>query len=129
MSGYHLHQGDSLESFPRDYPELFLQETPLSEPVCIVVQNAGLGEWLVRELTRNTGAVMGMRILMPEQALRRFAGGYPTARKLVSPDGRDPGMENSTLFRGEGRGLLFMDSLKLTVFKALEEVLAGSDPL
>lgn len=129
MSGYHLHQGISLKSFPEINPELFLQEDPLSEPVCIVVQNAGLGEWLTRSLARRQGGVMGLQIMMPEQALRRFAGGYSTARQMVSPDGSDPGADNSTLSRGEGCGLLFMDGLKLAVYKAVEESVSGEDPL
>lgn len=94
-------------------PELFLQENPLSEPVYTVVQNTGLGDWLVRYLAETTGAVMGPRILMPEQALRKFSSDYPTARRILS----------------EERGLLFMDGMKLTLFKALEEVLKDDDPV
>ena len=81
VSGYHLHQGVSLEAFPGQFPHLFLREHPLSDPLYIVVQNVGLGEWLNRSLARHRGAVMGMRILMPEQALRLFAGGFATARR------------------------------------------------
>jgi len=124
MSGYHLHQSSRLESFPERYPDIFLQKNPLSDPVYTVVQNSGLGEWLIRFLAKQQGAVMGPRILMPEQALRRFAAGYPKARRLLQMDEIGEGApEGKTLTRG----LLFMDGMKLTVFKALEEVLSGDD--
>ena len=121
MSGYFLYQSSRLESFPERFPEIFLQENPLSAPVYIVVQNSGLGEWLVRFLAEKRGAVMGPRILMPEQALRKFAEGYPTAKRLLSFEG--------TAGEKKNRGLLFMDGMKLTVFKAIEEALKGNDPV
>ncbi len=118
MSGYFLYQSSSLESFPGRFPELFLQETPLDPPVYTVVQNTGLGEWLVRYLAQLRTAVMGPRILMPEQALRKFAERYPTAKRILAIDDSP-----------KRRGLLFMDGMKLTVFKALSEVLRDSDPV
>ncbi len=129
MSGYHLHQSSRLESFPEGFPDIFLQKTPLSDPVYTVVQNSGLGEWLIRFLAKQQGAVMGPRILMPEQGLRKFASGYPTARGLLLMDeaGSDVGEVETSDGRPTTRGLLFMDGMKLTVFKALEEVLAGDD--
>jgi len=125
MSGYHLHQSSRLESFPERFPDIFLQKNPLSDPVYTVVQNSGLGEWLIRFLANQQGAVMGPRILMPEQALRRFAAGYPTARRLLL-EGAGEGVPEGKTFT---RGLLFMDGMKLTVFKALEEVLSGDDAI
>ncbi|MDF1568003.1 MAG: exodeoxyribonuclease V subunit gamma [Spirochaetaceae bacterium] len=115
MSGYFVYQSTRLESFPEIYSDLFLQDDPLSVPVHTVVQNSGLGEWLNRYLAGKRGAVMGSRILMPEMALRRFAQGYPTARRLLDSDGES------------SRGLLFMDGMKLTVYKALEEALKGAE--
>ena len=126
MSGYHLHQSSRLESFPERFPDIFLQKNPLSDPVYTVVQNSGLGEWLIRFLANQQGAVMGPRILMPEQALRRFAAGYPTARRLLLMEGAGEGVPEGKTFT---RGLLFMDGMKLTVFKALEEVLSGDDAI
>jgi len=136
MSGYHLHQSCRLESFPEKFPDLFLQSDPLSDPVYTVVQNSGLGVWLVRFLAERQGAVMGPRILMPEQALRQFAAGFPTARRLlgVGDFGMDAEAEAERAPDDNGsspgrRSLLFMDGMKLTVFKALEEVLEGADPV
>jgi len=122
MSGYYLYQSPRLESFPERFPDIFLQKDPLSDPVYTVVQNSGLGEWLIRFLAEKQGAVMGPRILMPEQALRQFSGGYPTARNLLFPADVSGGPSAP-------RGLLFMDGMKLTVFKALEEILKGDDPV
>ena len=117
MSGYHLHQSTIMESFPDQLPQLFLTPDPLAAPVYIVVQNTGLGEWLLRKLATCRGAVMGPRILMPEQALRMFAKGFPSARRRLEVTGR------------KGGGLLFMDGMKLTLYKALEEAVAGNDPV
>ncbi|MCK5737124.1 MAG: exodeoxyribonuclease V subunit gamma, partial [Spirochaetaceae bacterium] len=123
MNGYHLHQSSRLESFPEGFPDIFLQNDPLSDPVYTVVQNFGLGEWLVRFLAESRGAVMGARVLMPEQALRKFSLGYPSARRLLLGDA----VGNSSSDSPGRRNLLFMDGMKLTVFKALEEVLPGDD--
>ena len=110
MSGYHLYRTSNLESVLETNTDIFLQKHPLSEPVFLVVQNAGLGEWLIRRLASLRGGVMGVRILMPEMALRLFAAGYPSARAIQ-----------------EKRGLLFMDGMKLTVYKALEEAINGNE--
>lgn len=120
MGAYHLYRSSSLESFLERFSDLFLSAHPLCDPVYIVVQNAGLGEWLIRRLTRERGAVMGARILMPEQAMRLLVGGYPAARALLS--GAADGAANSAGEAGEKqRSLLYMDGLKLTLYKALQE--------
>ena len=107
MSGYHLYRSSSLQTFPDRYPELFLADNPLADPVYVIVQNAGLGKWLTRFLTQKQGGVMGLRILMPEQALRKFALGFPSACRLVG---------------GDAEKLLFLDGMQLTLYKALEEI-------
>lgn len=53
---------------------------------------------------------MDYRILMPEQAIRQFAMGYPAARDSLQAD-----------------KLLFQDDLKLVLYKALRELLEGGD--
>ncbi|OQX28477.1 MAG: hypothetical protein B0D92_08700 [Spirochaeta sp. LUC14_002_19_P3] len=106
MSGYRLYKSPSLQSFPDTYPNMFLGGDPLAKPVYVIVQNAGLGEWLGRFLTRKMGGVMGLRLLMPEQALRLFAAGFPEACNRM----------------GGTEKLLFLDGMKLTLYKALEEI-------
>lgn len=108
MSGYHLYRSSSLESFPKHIPEIFIADNPLSSPVYIIVQNRGLGEWLYRFLAEQQGGVMGLQILMPEQALRMLVTGFPSARKFIGSD--EP-------------KFLFLDGIKLTIYKALNEIL------
>ena len=132
MGAYHLYRSSSLESFLERFPELFLDAHPLDDPVYIVVQNAGLGEWLIRRLARERGAVMGARVLMPEQAMRRFVEGYPSARALLKrgSKGAAEGAAGAGESGGE-RSLLYSDGLKLTLYKALEEAIdtpAGDGP-
>ncbi len=116
MAGYRLHQSSRLASFPEMFDGVFLSEDPLAPPVYTVVQNAGLGEWLLRKLAAIRGAVMAPRILLPEQALRFFALDYPSGEPFRSP-------------AEGGRGLLFMDGMKLVFYKALIEALAADDPV
>ena len=120
MGGYHLYRSSNLESFPDRFPDLFLNPHPLADSVFIVVQNAGLGEWLIRYLAGKKGAVMGPRILMPEQAIRRFVTGYPSARDLL--------IRGSTAASGKAeRSLLFMDGLKVTLYKVLDDAIRSGD--
>ncbi len=107
MSGYHLYRSSNLQKFLDEFPEIFIPDNPLSDPVYIIVQNEGLGEWLSRYLTEKQGGVMGLNFLMPEQALRKFASGFPAACHLVG---------------GNGEKILFLDDMQLILFKALEEI-------
>ncbi len=112
MSGYHLYRSSNLASFPERYPHLFIADNFLEDSVYIIVQNAGLGEWLSRYLAHKLGGVMGLRLLMPEQAMRKFALCFPLTCSRIG---------------GNVEKLLFMDGMKLTIYKALEELLDGDE--
>ena len=109
MSGYFLYQSSDIEFFISGFPEVFFPSDPLNEYTCIVVQNAGLGEWLSRSLSEKYGAFMGPDILLPETALREIVKGYDSVKK------EDP-------------LILFQDDLKLAVYKALEEFTENKHP-
>ena len=100
------------------HSEIFFPESPLENNVRIVVQNICMGEWLIRQLTLKQGVIMGPNIMMPEQSLRYFAEGFDSVRKHITRDGEENVIN----------GVLYLDSLKLIIYKALKKVLKTDEP-
>ncbi len=79
-----------------------------------MVQNRSMGEWLKLRLAEKSGISAGCHPVLPEKALRELAGGYECVRSLTegSEGGQPP--------------VLYMDNLKIRIYKILEELF--SDP-
>lgn len=106
---YRLHLSSRLDRFPEELPDLFYPEGIFGVLPHCVVQNLNVAEWLKIRLAQLQGVAVDRGILLPEQAIRRYIGQFPDA----VPD---------------GRRLLFMDSLKIAVYRELRTLLEGSDP-
>lgn len=81
-------------------------------PLYLVVQNKSMGEWLKLRLAEARGVSAGCLPVLPEKALRELAGGYECVRSLSKGEG------------GDERPVLYMDNLKIRIYKILEELFA-----
>jgi exodeoxyribonuclease V gamma subunit len=106
---FRLHLSSGLDRFLADKPELFYPDGIFGTPLALVVQNQNVAEWLKVRLAGLQGIAVDRGILLPESAIRELAGQFEGA----VPD---------------GKRVLFLDSLKIAVYKELKTLLAGDDP-
>lgn len=98
--------------FIKKYGHILRSDSLFSEKVYLIVQNKSIGEWLKLEIARQYGISANLNIILPENAVRFFIGSFKVGRELLtSPEGD-----------GE-RAVLFMDNLKIIIYKKLEELL------
>lgn len=115
MSHYSLYQSNYLEDLVESVLPVMDQGGLFDESLWIIVQNRNMAEWLKLEMARRKGICARMEFLLPDQAVRRLAEGFPAGRS--------------------DRPLLFMDTLKVRVYLELKEILAqktlpaGYEPL
>lgn len=108
---YTIYHSNSLSEFVNRHSDLF-HSTDLFGDNCItVVQNRNMASWLKLELARVDGISMDLQVEYPENAVKQLVLGYKAGIDLFERE-------------GENKSLLFMDSFKIVVFKALEELLA-----
>lgn len=112
MSDYKLYMSNHLDSFIKEYSHIFRSSSLFGEKVYIIVQNKSIGEWLKLEIARQCGISAHLNIILPENAVRFFIRSFETGRELLS----------SPVGEGE-RAVLFMDNLKIIIYKKLEELL------
>ena len=117
-----------------EYPNLFRQENFLSEPTYYVVKNHEMGEWLKRYLADKFGTVLGLRILEIVQAIQKFNTWYGSSvshRKMMAGNKMssysDATSDTSTMADTivAKKTSLSRGEMKLAIYKALEELLAG----
>lgn len=108
---YHIYHSNSLTEFINRYSGVFHSDSLFGEKVITVVQNANIASWLKLKLAEKEGISMDLEMLLPEKAVRHFIQGYEAAQELFHYD------------EGRERTVLFMDSLKIVLYKKLEELL------
>ncbi len=107
---YKIYHSNNLSEFINRYSGLFHSTDLFGEKVITVVQNRNIASWLKLQLTENDGISMDLHVEYPENAVKQLVLGYETGQKLFG-SGEDI------------KSMLFMDSLKIVVFKTLEELL------
>jgi len=112
MSDYKLYMSNRLDSFVREYAHVLRSDSLFGEKIYIIVQNKSIGEWLKLEVARQWGVSANLNIILPENAVRFFIRSFETGRELLTSPAGD----------GE-RAVLFMDNLKIIIYKKLEELL------
>ena len=105
--GYRLYQSNRIEAFLEERADHFVNPDLFGPPLWFVVQNRNMGEWLKLRLTDLKGVSAGFTSLYPEQAIRQFSDHFDHPWRQ---DGREP------------RTVLFMDNLKIILYKKLEEI-------
>lgn len=136
MAGYFVYQSCRIDTFVNEYPNLFRQENFLTIPTYYVVKNNEMGEWLKRHLANRFGAVLGLRVLEVDQAIREFSDWYASSdshRRVIREDRRDlysnsktiTAVDKSTAKEADtaNKVLLSRSEMKLVIYKALEEFL------
>lgn len=103
---YELFQSNSLEHLVDSHAHRFVPRDLFNDPVWIVVQNNNMAHWLKLKLAEKNSILANARFLFPDQAVREILGWIP----LVSQH-----LDSSKL--------LFIDDLKVIIFKILEDVL------
>lgn len=119
MSAYHIYQSNSLAGLVEEYSDFLTPSSLFDDSLCLIVQNRNMGEWLKLKLAAHRGVSADFNYVMPENALRDFCSGYSSARKLIGEE-------------GGGKPVLFLDNLKLILFKTLENLQDpkhGADPV
>ncbi|MBI9100616.1 MAG: exodeoxyribonuclease V subunit gamma, partial [Spirochaetaceae bacterium] len=112
MSDYKLYMSNHLNSFIGEYSSLLQSRSLFDDKLYIVVQNKSIGEWLKLELASHCGISANLNIILPENAVRLFVRFFESGRNLLASSNRE----------GE-RAVLFMDNLKIIIYKKLEELL------
>ncbi len=107
---YTIYHSNNLTEFINRYSDLFHTSDLFGQKVITVVQNKNIASWLKLELTKKDGISMDLQVEYPENAVKQLVFGYKSGQELFEMD-------------GESKNLLFMDSLKIVVFKTLEELL------
>lgn len=110
---YNIYHSNSLSEFINRYSSLFHSSDLFGEQVITVVQNRNIASWLKLELTKHDGISMDLQVEYPENAVKQLVYGYKSGRDLFELD-------------GDSKSLLFMDSLKIVLFKTLEESLINN---
>ncbi|MBN2656980.1 MAG: exodeoxyribonuclease V subunit gamma [Spirochaetales bacterium] len=117
MPEYRLYFSNKLRSFISRYGEVLRGGPLLGEKVYLVVQNRSMGEWLKLELAARYGVSANLNIVLPENAVRTFIRSFPVGREMLKGTGA-----------GEEKAVLFMDNLKVIVYKKLEGLLRTDLP-
>ncbi|MDC7220964.1 MAG: exodeoxyribonuclease V subunit gamma [Spirochaetales bacterium] len=104
---YHLYQSNRIDSFLEEKGDHFIKSDLFGPSLWFVVQNRNMAEWLKLKLTDLRGITAGFDFLYPEQAIRQFADYFDHP---WGPEGSEP------------RTVLFMDNLKIILYKKLEEI-------
>lgn len=116
------------------YPDLFRQTNPLSESTCYVVKNLEMAGWLKRYLADRFGTVLGLSILTINEAMPKFYTWYANGRRKIrewdmgnpySDAGTDTEIMQDADYPHKAKALLSRSEMKLAIYKALEELLAG----
>lgn len=112
---YRVYHSNDLSSLIDNYSNLFHSQSLFGERVVTIVQNRNISSWLKLKLTEVDGISMDLNVEYPENGVRLLVQGYESGKALFKfkPD-RD-------------KSLLFMDSLKIVVYKTLEEELKTED--
>ncbi|MDC7223448.1 MAG: exodeoxyribonuclease V subunit gamma [Spirochaetales bacterium] len=105
--GYHLFQSNRMDGFLEGNTDRFIRKDLFGPPLWFVVQNRNMADWLKLRLTDIRGITAGFTSLYPEQAIRQFAEYFEHPWRA---DGEEP------------RTVLFMDNLKIVLYKKLEEI-------
>lgn len=112
MSEYRLYRSNRLKSFIKKHNNVLGAGSLFGEKSLLVIQNRSIGEWLKLELAETQGISANLNIVLPENAVRTLVRSFPLGREMLS--------------RGEEKGdkaVLFMDNLKIIIYKRLEELL------
>ncbi|MBB6482047.1 exodeoxyribonuclease V subunit gamma [Spirochaeta isovalerica] len=117
MPEYRLFLSNELRSFIRQYGEVLRGRALFGEKVFLIVQNRSMGEWLKLELAGRYGVSANLNIVLPENAVRTFIRSFPLGREMLEGTGGR-----------EEKAVLFMDNLKVIVYKKLEELLRTDLP-
>ncbi|MCP4163942.1 MAG: exodeoxyribonuclease V subunit gamma [Deltaproteobacteria bacterium] len=101
-----------LDSFVDQYYKIINSNSLFKEKVYIVVQNKSIGEWLKLEIASRCGVSANLNIMLPENAVRTFIHSFNLGRTALADQSGN----------GE-KAVLFMDNLKIIIYKKLEEIL------
>lgn len=112
---YRVYHSNDLSSLVENYSNLFHSHSLFGEKVITIVQNRNISSWLKLKLTEVDGISMDLNVEYPENGVRLLVQGYESGKALFK---YKPEREKS---------LLFMDSLKIVVYKTLEEALKAED--
>ncbi|MCP4181138.1 MAG: exodeoxyribonuclease V subunit gamma, partial [bacterium] len=112
MAEYRLYMSNRLDSFVDQYYKILNSNSLFEEKVYIVVQNKSIGEWLKLEIASRCGVSANLNIMLPENAVRTFIHSFNLGRTALTDQSGD----------GE-KSVLFMDNLKIIIYKKLEEIL------
>jgi len=116
VCAYRVYQSSSLQNFIENYSDLLTPDSLFGSPLYLVVQNKSMGEWLKLKLAEKRGVSADNPYVLPEKALRELSDGYSCVRSIL-------GSGDSV------RPLLYMDNLKIRLFKILEEMFTGTSPI
>ncbi|QEN04706.1 hypothetical protein EW093_08295 [Thiospirochaeta perfilievii] len=108
--GYKIYHSNNLHEFIRRYSSLFHSNDLFGEKVITVVQNRNIASWLQLELTKTDGISMDLQFEYPENAVKNLVLGYKKGHSLFGN-------------KDNLKSILFMDSLKIVLYKSLEELL------
>jgi exodeoxyribonuclease V gamma subunit len=103
---YRLYQTNRIEDFLDLWGDKFVKKDPFTPPLWTIVQNRNMGEWLKLKLADSRGISFGFESLYPEQAIRYFVDFFDHPWKKDKQE----------------KTVLFMDNLKVVLFKKLEEI-------
>ncbi|MBN2617920.1 MAG: exodeoxyribonuclease V subunit gamma [Spirochaetales bacterium] len=107
---YKIYHSNSLQEFIKSYSSVFHTRDLFGEKVITIVQNSNIASWLRLQLAKQDGISMDLNVEFPENAVKNLAFGYKSGLELFGPE-------------DDKKNLLFMDSLKVVLYKTLEEQL------
>lgn len=108
---YTIYHSNSLSEFVHRYSDIFHTNDLFGDNCITVVQNRNIASWLKLELTKIDGISMDLQVEYPENAVKQLVLGYKAGVELFD-------------LEGAKKSLLFMDSFKIVLFKALEYLLS-----
>lgn len=100
---YKVYHTNLLENFIDTHWELFYTKDFFTRPVYVIIQNQNMAHWLKLKLAEKRGITANIKFGFADKMLREFLEGYE---------------KTDSYFKD--KTLLFMDDLKLVVFKNLE---------
>lgn len=110
---YTIYHSNSLPEFVEKYSNLFHSRDLFGDNCVTVVQNKNIASWLKLELTKVDGISMDLNVELPENAVKQLVLGYRSGNDIFNKE-------------GNSKSLLFMDSLKIVLYKILEDLLADN---